>query len=101
MRLSVCYPALKETCPHISVLSFHNSSNSKEKGPETQKENIFFLWAYIPSPLLLFLSLLDSLDQESLDLSVLKAISTSFKHIKSFITSPFEKCVEFLLHVYF
>lgn len=72
---------------------------AEEKGLKHRREGIL-LWAYILSPVLLFVPLLDSLDQESLDLLVLKVITPSFKHIQSLITSPSEKYVELLLHVY-
>lgn len=99
LKLSGCYSALKDRCSPISLFFPTTALIRKKKGLKHSKKD-FLLWVYTPSPLLLFLLLLDSLDQVSLDLLVLKVISPSFKHAKSFIASPFEKCVEFLLHLY-
>jgi len=96
MLLSFIRQVLTYPCPFLPTTAL-----TRKKTSLKHSKKDFSLWGYIPSPLLLFLPLLDSLDQEPLDLSVLKVISPSFKHIQSFIASPFEKCIEFFLHVYF
>lgn len=95
--LSVEATQVSKTGAHI-FLTF--PSHHREKGILTHREEGILLWAYILSPMLLFLSLVDSLDQESLDLLVLKVITPSFKHVQSFITSPSKKYVKLLLYVY-